>query len=348
MPARYGGFETLAHQLAVHIPPDQIRLVIFAQKSAYEASERTGNFQGHEVVYLPIRANGPASMVHDASALMSAVFVHKVSLCVLLGYSGAWALPLIRLLRPGVRIVSNIDGMEWRREKFGPLTRSLLKLLEQVSVKFSNQVIADNAAIAEMVRARYGIAPIQIAYGGDHVLCSELPESHEATTSGGYCLAIARVEPENNCDMIIDACVLSRRPLVFVGNWAASEYGTSIRRRAQGTSAIKLLDPVYDQQELARIRKGASVYIHGHSVGGSNPSLIEAIHHSTRILAYDCAFNRATLFGAGAYFSSVAELSGLLKGNPAAGTLGMDEIRFLRSTYTWSSIAKSYVSVMEH
>lgn len=340
VPARYGGFETLAEQLAYNIAPSQARLLLYCQRSAYTAIERESDFAGHRRCFVPLAANGVQSLVHDALTMLHASLVARVDVMLVLGTSGAWVLPLVRLLRPSMRVVTNIDGLEWRRDKFGRLARRLLKILEWIAVKSSHAVIADNAALVPIVEDIHGIAPVMIGYGGDHVIVPPAP----GPAPTGHWLAIARVEPENNSAMILEAAASAGVPLIFVGNWAANDYGRALKSRWGNIDGLTLSDPIYDQPTLARLRSGAVGYLHGHSVGGTNPSLVEALFETDRILAFDCAFNRATLDDQGEYFSSAGLLAEALK-RPGSGAIATTPLQALRLRYRWRSIAADYLVV---
>lgn len=339
VPARYGGFETLAEQLARGISPADHQLTLYCQRSAYPELQGGEPFAGHARVLLPLRANGVASMVHDMLAMVHAAWIARADTLLVLGYSGAWFLPLVRLLRPGALIVTNIDGMEWRRDKFGRSARALLRGLEWFATRFSNRVIADNAALVALARELHNVEPQLIAYGGDHTLVEPEPF---LDLEPGYALSIARIEPENNCHLILAACAAAGARLVFVGNWAASAYGRELKARHEGSPTLRLLDPVYDVRKLASLRARAGRYIHGHSVGGTNPSLVEAIFHTDRMLAFDCSFNRATLHEAGAYFADERGLIALLAAGDA-GLIPADSLAALRDRYRWAEIVHAYV-----
>lgn len=344
IPGRYGGFETLAEQLARNLSPNRMQLIVYGQRSAFPEADRKGNLHGHRRVWIPLSASGFSSLFHDALQLLHATFVERPDAILLLGVSGAWALPLCRLLRPGTRIVCNVDGLEWRRDKFGIGARRLLKWLEGVAVRHSHEVIADNAALVPLVETAHGVTPQMIAYGGDHILSNE-GDTQQRKDMQGHALAIARIEPENNTAMILEAAAASGIRLVFIGNWDSQQYGQELLVRHADTPGLELLAPIYDQDRLRPYRDRAEAYVHGHSVGGTNPSLVEAIFHSTRILAFDCSFNRATLAGCGAYFSDAAQLATLLK-EPDSGLISGDDLRNLRSRYMWRNIATSYYSIL--
>ncbi len=341
VPAKYGGFETLAEQLARNLSPDEVELTIYGQKSAFSDAEREGDFSGHKRIWLPFSAKGPQSMLHDALQVLRAAFVDGHDRLLLLGTSGAWALPLVRWFRPGTRIVSNIDGLEWRRDKFSPLVRALLKWLERRAVRSSDVTIADNDALVPLVRELHGIEPVMVAYGGDQIRLPANPGPDPA----GHLLTLQRIEPENNGEMILEGARQAGAHLVFLGNWDGNAYARDLARRFGDVPGLVLHPPVYDQDGLAGLRAGSSAYVHGHSVGGTNPSLAEALFHSERILSFDCSFNRATLDGEGAYFASAAQLAALLQ-DPQSGRIAPDALARLRQRYRWHSIALAYLALL--
>jgi len=232
--------------------------------------------------------------------------------------------------------------MEWRRDKFGGFAKKVLRGLEWCATRFSKAIIADNAALVTLARDLHGIEPVLIAYGGDHTLV----EPEGPAPAPGYWLSIARIEPENNCHMILEAAVLSGTRLVFVGNWAASNYGRELKTQYANQQGVLLMDPVYDVAKLAALRGNAIGYLHGHSVGGTNPSLVEAIQHTSRMLAYDCVFNRSTLDHQGEYFRDTKGLAELLLGKET-GRIDSDKLVVLRDRYRWRGIAESYLRLCE-
>lgn len=342
VPARYGGFETLAEQLCAYFPAPEIQLAIYCEKEAYSDAERDGDFRGHRRIFVPLRANGISSLFYDAWSLLHATFVLAARNVYVLGYSGAWLLPFLRLVRPQTRYIVNVDGMEWRRNKFSRSAKLLLKALEYCAARYATTVIADNDALAALFFERYRRQPTAIAYGGDHTLFGD-PVS--PPSSQGHYLAIARIEPENNTDLILAACQQAETPLVFIGNWNTTVYGRELRQRYADSPTLQLLDPIYSQATLNIWRAGAIGYIHGHSVGGTNPSLVEALFHSDRLLSFDCVFNRATLDDAGAYFSGVPSLVALLRARVAP--MPPARIAALRDRYRWSTIAAQYRALLQ-
>jgi glycosyltransferase involved in cell wall biosynthesis len=341
VPAKYGGFETLAEQLARHIDPRQVSLSIYCERKAYPGAH--GDlFEGHRRVFLPLSANGLSSIFYDWVSLAHAALIARVEAVIVLGVSGSFLFPVLRLVRPNLRILCNVDGMEWRRAKWKPMARGLLRALEWCAVKASHVVIADNEQIAVLLGARYGCAPYTVEYGGDHALVA--PEEAippEKPLAAGFFLCVARVEPENSPEIILRAFQALPDRLVFIGNWSASDYSRALRRRYEGAPNVELLDPVYDVRRLAWYRANAKGYIHGHSVGGTNPSLVEALFWTSSIVAYDCRFNRATLAEQGAYFSSAEGLAKEV--SMGVRPIPESEMIRLRKRFGWTLVVSEYL-----
>lgn len=349
VPASYGGFETLAENLVrFRAREPKVRttqLSVYCSKKNY--TSWPDEFLGARLHYLPLRANGVSSIVYDLASIALAIS-RKTNAILLLGVSGAVGLPLVRLFTR-CRIVTNIDGVEWKREKWGRLARWWLQLSERTAVRFSHEVIADNQAIADYVAQRYGRHPKVIAYGGDHVFDAPPVEPNFSLPSS-YALSLCRIEPENNVAMILEAFSRKEdRELVFIGNWSQSEYGRELKRQYEGCSHIHLLNPIYDAGVLRHIRQNARLYVHGHSAGGTNPSLVEIMHFGVPVIAFDCAFNRYTTEDRALYFANCEELDGRLDELPtssdgSAMRKAMKSIAARR--YTWSSVAEDYFRLL--
>lgn len=267
---------------------------------------------------------------------------------LLLGVSGALALPLIRLISRA-RIVTNIDGIEWKREKWQGLARMVLRASEWAAVRFSHEVVADNQAIADHVRDTYGSSCHVIAYGGDHALLEAGSASIPEGLPNSYALSLCRIEPENNVHVILEALDGLAMPLVFVGNWDNSDYGRDLKARYSVKSNLFLLDPIYDPGALYAVRARASVYLHGHSAGGTNPSLVEMMHFGVPVLAHGCSFNRYSTEDKARYFQSAAELAEQLCGlDPQdAAQIGSNMREIAQRKYTWDQIGKTYFELLD-
>jgi hypothetical protein len=204
VPARYGGFETLAEELvkAAASKDTPHRLSVWCSTPAPDFG-RPDMWHGAHLRYVPLHANGAQSIPYDAISLWQAARSgHRTAL--LLGVSGAMALPLIRATCP-MRIVTHLGGVEWQRTKWGPTARAVLKRSEAMAVRWSHHVIADNPEIAGHIHTRYGRDTVQIAYGHEHALATDPADIADLDLPARYALALARAEPENNLDLILAA-----------------------------------------------------------------------------------------------------------------------------------------------
>jgi glycosyltransferase involved in cell wall biosynthesis len=335
VPACYGGFETLVENLLDE--SENIDLTVYCSSKHY--STKATQYKNAKLHYIGLNANGVQSIPYDVISLCHAAFVNKSTHILVLGVSGAIALPILRLFSKAT-IVTNIDGLEWKRDKWGWWARKFLKLSERIAVKFSNAIIADNQAIADYVVTEYAVKPNVIAYGGDHAVFGDF-----STSNDSYALALCRIEPENNVDMILEGFSKTDRRLKFIGNWDNSEFGRRMRTRFEHYDNIELIDPIYDPATLFELRDKCDLYVHGHSAGGTNPSLVEMMHFSKTICAYDCNYNRASTENGAYFFSSSSELEQLLEHKKDdVVALKMREIADRR--YTWKIVKKQYFELL--
>ena len=347
VPGNYGGFETLAQNLVDYHGATAKTSELAVYCSARAFPDRPETYGTARLRYIGLNANGAQSIPYDGLSLLDAVRRGDNQL-LLLGVSGALVLPLVRLVSRA-RIVTNIDGIEWKREKWKGLAKLVLRASEWAAVRFSHVVIADNQAIAAYVTETYATPCDVIPYGGDHALEAAPDPAAVANLPDSYALALCRIEPENNVAMILEAFAGLDMPLVFVGNWDKSDYGRALKARYASHPNITIHDPVYEPGALRAIRDRASVYVHGHSAGGTNPSLVEMMHFAIPVLAHGCAFNRHSTEGKARYFTTVAELAALATGltKVEKASIGTDMAEIARRRYTWGQIGKAYFDLLE-
>jgi glycosyltransferase involved in cell wall biosynthesis len=334
VPNSYGGFEALAENLA---KTTNLKLKIYCSGKAYPAHERHSSFHGAELVYIPISANGVSSLFYDVISIIHAIF-HGERIFLCLGVSGSWIFPFLRLIFPKIKIITNVDGIEWRREKFGKISQFLLKKLHVLAERFSHQIICDNPGLYKFIDFQNQHKVSVIAYGGDQVFrYSHVPSEVKFFN---YSLALCRIVPENNIEMIISAFIETNETLVFVGNWCHSEYSKHIYEKYKRHKNLHLLEESYDGPFLYHLRKQAKNYVHGHSAGGTNPSLVEAMFLSDIIFSYDCVFNRHTMHETGYYFKNSQDLAQLLTRKIKSETSIYSKIA--HQEYCWDTIADQY------
>jgi len=336
VPAKYGGFETLAHQL-VSNNSREVSYVVYCSAIAYKKNERLKTFNNAELVYLPISANGMRSIFYDILSIIHALT--KARVLLILGVSGAVIIPILRLLFPRHKFITHIDGMEWKRKKWGVATQKFLKFSERIAVKYSNEVIADNQGIVDYVTETYNKRSWLLTYGADH---HQYEESH---LIDNYAFSVCRIEPENNVHVVLEA--FSKVPTVklkFIGNWENSKYGKDLYQQYSSVQNIELIHPIYDQGKLDKIRGNCKIYIHGHSAGGTNPSLVEAMYLELPIFAFDVSFNRYTSANKAMYFKNTEQLIQLLVQIQQIDltTMATNLKKIANEKYIWNKVVREY------
>ena len=347
VPAKYGGFETLAEQLVLQWQ-DQFDLTVYNSTHYYRPEERRPTWEGAKIVYVPIKPNGLQSILYDIWSMIHALLHSDVLL--VLGVSGCIFLPFLKLFS-NKQIIVNVDGLEWRRAKWKGLARKFLIYSEQMAIRYADQIVADNKAIQKYIHERYNQSSWMIEYGGDHceqeTLSAKLLKKYPFLNKD-YTCSVCRIEPENNIHLILEAFRISRMPLVIIGNWDHSEYGRNLLNQYSKYRNLHLLPPIYNIRILNQIRSNTSLYIHGHSAGGTNPSLVEAMYLGLPVVAFDVIYNRITTEGKALYFSDAADLvQQLLILDDASLREVRQKMQFIaEKRYRWQVIAQAYAQII--
>ena len=344
LPAKYGGFETLAEHLVTHLS-DHFDFTVYCSQKKYKKEEQVKNYKGAKLKYIPLEANGVQSIPYDTISILHAVFTSDVLL--ILGVAGAWILPFVRLFS-NKKIIISIDGIEWKRDKWSMTAKLYLWWAEKIAVRYSHIDISDNESIQDYTALRYQTLSRVIEYGADHTLVVK-PTSQDYEKyfflKNEYAVKVCRIEPENNVHLVLEAFRIQQQMrLVIVGNWNNSDYGKELKETYANTANISLFDPIYNQREIDLIRGNATLYIHGHSAGGTNPSLVEAMYLALPVLAFKVSYNITTTENKAIYFSTSEELIKQLN------TFSTEQLNDLKAEmkaianrrYTWKVIAKQY------
>lgn len=340
VPAQYGGFESLVENIIGDNCSEGIEYTVFC--SSLDKDSSLKEYKGCHLRYVPLHANGMQSVPYDMLSMMKAIRGYDT--IVILGTSGCLFLPILRAFSRS-RIIVNIDGLEHRREKWGKVARTTLRLSERTAIRNADVVIADNKGIADYVEETYHKKAVIIAYGGDNAIrnVTELRQqeilAQYGLTADDYAITVCRIEPENNTHITLEAFKRTGRPLIFIGNWEHSAYARDLKKTYAHLDNIQLVNSIYDLDVLYALRKNAHCYVHGHSAGGTNPSLVEAMSIGCRIVAFDVVYNRETTLGKALYYHDVESLIQLLDTDWG----DYSELREIaKQQYNWATIAKAY------
>ena len=342
VPANYGGYETMVDNM-LNYTPDDVEYIVYCSSRHYK--EKIKTYKGAKIKYYLFDANGPQAFIYDALCTWNAYRHYDVILS--LGNSGVYLYPILRILFGKKKIIHNYDGHETNRKKWSPFVKWLFTRLTNITVKYSDIHIADNEAIVPLLKNRNGIDSIVIEYGGDGALSvynNERLQKQYGLSPQGYCFNVARIEPENNIHLMLEAFAeMPDKQLVLVGNWHKNQYGETLLEKYKDFINIKMMDPIYEPEEINLLRSNCKLYIHPHSVGGTNPSLVEAMYLGLPIVAFDVIYNRATTEEKAFYFKDTAELKNVVKNREnqyLEVAAKMKETADRR--YRWEIISKKY------
>jgi glycosyltransferase involved in cell wall biosynthesis len=297
-----------------------------------------------QLVHLPAARKRSLETLSHSALSVAHLSVHRTDAAIVFNAANALLLPALRAAR--IPVATHVDGLEWKRAKWGPVGQRYYRLAESLAVRWSDALIADAAGIADYYRSEFGAPTELLTYGAPLIDGGDDRLAELGLESGGYHLAVARFEPENHVDVIVEGYVRSKatKPLVVVGSAPYSDAYTA-RVHAAADGRVRFLGGVWDQEQLNQLYAHAYTYLHGHSVGGTNPSLLRAIGGGTAVLAYDVDFNREVARDAGRYFASPADVAALVdaaEADPrsvrARGAWG----RKLAKNYDWDDVASGY------
>ena len=347
LPARYGGYETLVEYLAEY-KPENADVTVYCSSRIYK-EEKPETYKGVKLEYLNLPSNGLYSFFYDMYSIF--LSVKKFDKILILGSSGGFILPFYGKYRE--KFVLNIGGIEWKRSKYNLFLQKVVRFLMKVSVRGSGSLIADNSGIKEYIREEYKRDDsVVIEYGGDQAK-NELVTSKYIDKypfiSGKYAIAIARIQSDNNVEMLLEGFKDLNLPLVYVGNWNVSDYAQKIKTKYSKYPNLILLDAVFNLEEINVLRSNCYVYLHAHSAGGTNPSLVEAMHLNVPVYCYDNIFNRNVTDNKTHYFANKEELIQLINkfDDNELDAISKDLKKIALEKYTWKIIAHKYYEFLK-
>ncbi|MET4059035.1 glycosyltransferase involved in cell wall biosynthesis [Arthrobacter sp. UYP6] len=350
VPAHYGGFETAIEEIGSRLAERGVEVTVYCRP---HDEQRPETHRGMRLVHLPaLRVKVGETLSHTALSALHMLRASRYDAVFVFNAANAPFLPLLRCSGTGVAV--HVDGLEWKRSKWDGKGRAYYRWAEQASVRGADALIADARGIADYYRSEFDAATRLLTYGAPETEDIGSDKLGEVGLSrDGFHLVVARFEPENHVDLILKAYreSNSRLPLAVVGSAPYAEaYTERIRALAESDSRIKLMGGVWDQGLLNQMYTHARTYLHGHSVGGTNPSLLRAMGAGTAVLAYDVVFNREVLGEeSGRYFSSVESLAEslvVLDSDPVLSSrLGRAAQERAQGLYRWDEVAEGYLTL---
>lgn len=349
VPNYYGGFEQFAEFFSVYLVEKGHEVYVYNSHN-HPYQEKT--FHGVHILHKndPEHKMGTfGQFIYDYNCILDAR-KRNFDIILQLGYTSnsIWFF----LLPKKPIIITNMDGIEWKRSKYSRPVRQFLKFAERLAAVSSDYLVSDSLGIKKFLKERYDKESTYIAYGA-HPFDNpdeKILEQYQVK-KGSYNMIMARFEPENNLDMVLEGVAMNtgdETPIMVIGNHM-TKYGTYLKDKFRDYKNIRFMGGIYNLAHLNNLRYFSNIYFHGHSVGGTNPSLLEAMASQALIVAHNNDFNRGVLKDNAYYFSNPQEVKNLLttiKKN--------DNLHFVKKNYdsivnefNWEKINGEYLQLFE-
>jgi glycosyltransferase involved in cell wall biosynthesis len=343
IPNHYGGFEQFAEYLAEGLVKRGYQVTVY---SSHNHPYKEKLWRGVNIVHLydpEDQLGTKGQFIYDFNCILHSRS-QKYDVILQLGYTSSsiwnWLFPKQSI------ITTNMDGLEWKRTKFSPRVQKFLHYAEKLAVKRSDYLIADSIGIQDYLNKKYNVNSIYIPYGASNFTRADTTFLAEyALEPYQYNMLIARLEPENSIETILEGVVLSGSPLPFlvVGKHSTA-YGEYLKNKFKLNTNIKFTGGIYNIIALNNLRYYSNLYFHGHTVGGTNPSLLEAMASCALVSANDNIFNRSILGDDAFYFNDkkdIAEQINAVKKSVYNEYITRNQDK-ISKIYSWEKIIDQY------
>jgi glycosyltransferase involved in cell wall biosynthesis len=349
VPAAHGGFETFAEYLALYLSARGWDVTVYCQEEGH-GPQFEDTWQGIRRVRIPVTQSGPkGTIVFDWRATRHAA--QSSELCLTLGYNTAVFCGLLRAR--GIPNLINMDGIEWARAKWGPVAKLWFWLNDWAGCWLGDHLVADHPQIRAHLQTRVGSDKITaIPYGADEIInAPEAPVRALGLEPGHYLTVIARAEPENSILEVVQGFSAQPRgyKLVVLGNYdEANAYHRAVK--AAAGAEVMFVGAIYDKAVVQALRFHSAAYVHGHQVGGTNPSLVEALGAGNPVIAHDNRFNRWVAGEGALYFADAASLSScvgrVLSDSEARAAMASRSRARFQEAFTWPNVLAQYEALL--
>ncbi|WP_286767980.1 MULTISPECIES: DUF1972 domain-containing protein [Sphingobacterium] len=347
IPNHYGGFEQCAEFLALGLVNSGHDVIVY---NSHNHPYQEKNWNGVVIVhcYDPEDKIGTAGQfIYDLNCILD-VRKRNVDIVLQLGYTSSsvwgWLMPKHAV------ITTNMDGLEWKRTKYSNTVRSFLLWAEKLGVNYSDYLISDSVGIQEYLSLKYNVESDFIPYGADVFKNPSAQVLDEFNLDlYNYDLLIARLEPENSIEIILEGVNMANhnRPFLVIGK-NETPYGKYLKSKFERNANIRFVGGIYNIEKLNNLRYYSNIYFHGHTVGGTNPSLLEAMASSSLICANSNPFNKYILGEDALYFNTATEVCEILdsvnkKEHKNISMLNAN-LEKIDKMYNWETIVGQYLN----
>ncbi|MDQ0145996.1 DUF1972 domain-containing protein [Pseudarthrobacter niigatensis] len=343
-PSYYGGFETAVRRLAPYLADAEWDVTVYGRDGSVERDPGHADHRIRSVLTLGLNTRALSTMSYGLTSVLNAM-IKRPDVALVMNVANGFWLPLLRLR--GIKTVVNVDGIEWERDKWGKAAKLVFKAGAFFTAKFADLLICDAVEIQRIWRERYGVSSKFIPYGGD--VPPSLPVE-EGLRSRGYVLMVARFVPENTVLEFFEAAkeLAKAWDVVIVGSSGfGGELDEAARALSEASEKVHWLGHISDDRRLFALWQHAGAYFHGHSVGGTNPALVQAMACGAPVVARDTTYNREVLSDTATYAQptegSIVDSVSELMGSPELqSTLSAGAVERARSFYSWELVCGAY------
>jgi len=344
IPNYYGGFEHISEYVSAGLVKRGHSVTVY---NSHNHPYSQDSWNGVEIkhCYDPEYLIGTAGQfIYDMNCLLDAR-KNKFDVVLIMGYtsSSVWG----KLYPKNSTIITNMDGMEWKRSKYSKPVQQFLKYAEKLAVKYSHYYVADSRVIKSYLADKYNITSEYIPYGADVYSDQEREQyDFDEALKEDYFLLMARMEPENNIETILDGFNKSnsRRKFKVLGD-TGNRFGKYITNKFNNDERIEFKGSIFDNPKVRSLQNNSYLYFHGHSVGGTNPSLLEAMASEALIAAHNNPFNKSVLNTDAFYFSNALEVRELVENVQRQDTeksMVMNNLHKIQDQFNWETVIDQY------
>jgi len=348
IPNYYGGFEQFAEFFSVYLVQKGHDVFCYSSHN-HKFQEKT--FQGVNIIHQhdPEYKYGTfGQFIYDYNCIMDSR-KRDFDIILQLGYTSnsIWYF----LLPKKPIIITNMDGLEWKRTKYSKPVQQFLKFAERLAAISSDYLVSDSVGIENFLKKKYKKDSTYIAYGAyPFSNANEAVIKEYDVEKENYNMIMARFEPENNLDMVLEGVSLSndKTPILVIGKHE-TKYGEYLKNKFKSFENIRFLGGIYNLEHLNNLRHFSQLYFHGHSVGGTNPSLLEAMASNALIIAHNNDFNKGILKENGYYFSNPEEVKNSIETIKKNDNLQQVQNNFnaIVNEFNWEKINGQYLQLFE-
>jgi glycosyltransferase involved in cell wall biosynthesis len=345
VPANHGGFETVVEEVGWRLAEAGHEVVVYCRNHG----QTQRSYRGMRLHNLPsVRTKQLDTLSHTGFSCLHAATMDRPDAAMLCNAGNAPLIPFLRSVR--IPFVTHMDGLEWKRAKWTGAAEHYYLWAESFAARHSPALVADSRGIQDYLHEKFGRNAVFIPHGAPDISPGSARLGELGLSYDSYHLAVARFEPENHVREIVEGFARSRakRPLVVVGDTPYSgDYNQAVLDAAERDPRIRLVGRVGDQDLLDQLYANCRSYLHGQSVGGTNPSLLRAMGAGAPVTSYDVVFNREAACGHAQFFRTSDEIAALVERDdederPSRGKEGHD---FVTSYYRWDDVAATYESL---